>query len=255
MPDPTDFVTDLPADFEIFGDAVDTTLEAIETKLDVITTEGDLIVGDASGEPVRLPIGTAGQLLVSDGDTAEWATFSSGGMTLIASANPSAATTVSFTSIPTSFKSLIVVWTDVRQSITTGYFSVRLNNSTTNANYAFAARGALNSGTASNVITTTFEFESVSLFGTNQSSGVVSSHDTSGGTEFLRGHGSFEIFGADLTTAPKIVQWQSQGSKAGTSIGIFGDGRYSETAAITQIDFIRNSTQTITGTFRLYGIS
>jgi hypothetical protein len=23
MPDPTDFVTDLPADFEIFGDAVD----------------------------------------------------------------------------------------------------------------------------------------------------------------------------------------------------------------------------------------
>jgi frataxin-like iron-binding protein CyaY len=80
MPDPTDFVTDLPADFEIFGDAVDTTLEAIETKLDVITTEGDLIVGDASGDPVRVPIGTAGQILTSDGDTVEWVAPASSGV-------------------------------------------------------------------------------------------------------------------------------------------------------------------------------
>jgi hypothetical protein len=29
MPDPTDFVTDLPADFEIFGDAVDAQLKAL----------------------------------------------------------------------------------------------------------------------------------------------------------------------------------------------------------------------------------
>jgi hypothetical protein len=80
MPDPTDFVTDLPADFEIFGDAVDTTLEAIETKLDVITTEGDLIVGDASGDPVRVAIGAAGQVLASDGDTIEWADPASSGV-------------------------------------------------------------------------------------------------------------------------------------------------------------------------------
>jgi hypothetical protein len=72
MPDPTDFVTNLPADFEIFGDAVDTTLEAIETKLDVITTEGDLVVGDASGDPVRVPVGTVGQVLASDGTTIQW---------------------------------------------------------------------------------------------------------------------------------------------------------------------------------------
>lgn len=78
--EPTDFVTNLPADFEAFGDAVDTTLEAIETKLDVITTEGDLIVGDASGDPVRVPIGTAGQVLTSDGDTVEWVAPASSGV-------------------------------------------------------------------------------------------------------------------------------------------------------------------------------
>lgn len=50
---------------------------AIQTQLnakqaDVITTEGDLVVGDASGDPVRLPIGTSGYVLTSDGDTASW---------------------------------------------------------------------------------------------------------------------------------------------------------------------------------------
>lgn len=34
-----------------------------------ITTEGDLIVGDATGVPVRLPVGAAGEVLTSDGDT------------------------------------------------------------------------------------------------------------------------------------------------------------------------------------------
>jgi hypothetical protein len=76
MPDPTDFVTDLPADFEIFGDAVDATVD----RLDVITTEGDLIVGDASGDPVRVAIGAAGQVLTSDGDTIEWLDPASGGV-------------------------------------------------------------------------------------------------------------------------------------------------------------------------------
>jgi hypothetical protein len=82
MPDPTDFVTDLPADFEIFGDAVDATVDGIDdrvTDLEVITTEGDLIVGDASGDPVRVPVGTIGQVLASDGDTVEWITPAGGG--------------------------------------------------------------------------------------------------------------------------------------------------------------------------------
>jgi hypothetical protein len=38
-----------------------------------ITTEGDLVIGDASGDAVRLPIGALGTVLTSDGDTADWA--------------------------------------------------------------------------------------------------------------------------------------------------------------------------------------
>lgn len=55
---------------------------SIQTQLngkqaDVITTEGDLVIGNASGDPVRLPIGTATYVLTSDGTTASWAAPSS----------------------------------------------------------------------------------------------------------------------------------------------------------------------------------
>jgi hypothetical protein len=57
---------------------------AIQTQLDgkqadVITTEGDLVIGDASGDPVRLPIGGSGRVLTSDGTTASWEVASGGG--------------------------------------------------------------------------------------------------------------------------------------------------------------------------------
>jgi hypothetical protein len=87
MPDPTDFVTDLPADFEIFGDAVDATVDGIETVANaaipetLIDAAGDLIYGSAADTVARLGIGTAGQVLtVNSGATApEWADASGGG--------------------------------------------------------------------------------------------------------------------------------------------------------------------------------
>jgi len=45
---------------------------------DVITTQGDLVTGDASGDPVRLAIGTADQVLTSDGTALTWADASGG---------------------------------------------------------------------------------------------------------------------------------------------------------------------------------
>lgn len=40
MPDPTDLVTDLPADFEIFGDAVDASVFEVETLVDLNNQTG-----------------------------------------------------------------------------------------------------------------------------------------------------------------------------------------------------------------------
>ena len=70
MPDPTDFVTNLPADFETFGDAVDDTVKDLNPG----TTAGDVDYYTSSTAKARLGIGTAGQILtVNSGATApEW---------------------------------------------------------------------------------------------------------------------------------------------------------------------------------------
>lgn len=54
------------------GGTGQTSASAAFNALSPITTEGDLIVGDASGDSVRLPIGANGAYLVSNGTTAEW---------------------------------------------------------------------------------------------------------------------------------------------------------------------------------------
>lgn len=53
-----------------FATTVTNSIAAKQT--DVIITQGDLVIGDATGEESRLPLGTSGQMLVSDGTTASW---------------------------------------------------------------------------------------------------------------------------------------------------------------------------------------
>jgi len=102
MPTSTDLVTDLPADFEVFGQAVDTTLvdlkggttgqvlsKASNTDMDFtwqtqtagmtnpMTTTGDTIYSSSGSTPARLGIGSTGQVLTVSGGVPSWATPSS----------------------------------------------------------------------------------------------------------------------------------------------------------------------------------
>jgi hypothetical protein len=114
MPTATDLVTDLPADFEVFGQAVDTSLADLKggttgqvlaknTNADmdfvwvaqddsnaiqnaIVDAKGDLIGASAADTPARLAVGTNGQVLMADSSTAtglKWGTFSSSGYNLI----------------------------------------------------------------------------------------------------------------------------------------------------------------------------
>lgn len=60
------------------------------TDLEVITTQGDLMIGDANGDPIRLPIGPDGYTLVSDGVTAVWQEGGTGGPTNLSVTNVTA---------------------------------------------------------------------------------------------------------------------------------------------------------------------
>jgi hypothetical protein len=123
-PAPTDFVTDLPADFEIFADAVDASFAA---------DEGDLLVGGTSNIFEPLAIGAAGTVLTSDGDTAAWVAagaapisyslLNSGNITLPTGAN-------SFTvSGLTSFDNYIIFFRNVSSSSSNDFFNFRINAS------------------------------------------------------------------------------------------------------------------------------
>ena len=107
MPEPTDLVTNLPADFEVFGQAVDTDFvdllggttgqvlsKTSGTDLDFtwvaqsagmtnpMTTTGDSIYSSSGSTPARLGIGSAGQVLTVAGGIPSWATPSGGGKVL-----------------------------------------------------------------------------------------------------------------------------------------------------------------------------
>jgi hypothetical protein len=109
MPQNTDLVTDLPADFEVFGQAVATSMADLlggttgqvlsktsNTDMDftwvtsddanaiqntIVDAKGDLIGATAADTPARLAVGTNGQVLTADSTAATglaWATASSG---------------------------------------------------------------------------------------------------------------------------------------------------------------------------------
>jgi hypothetical protein len=68
MPDPTDLVTDLPADFEIFGDAVDASVYEIQTEVELnsqtgttytlVSADRGKLVSLANASPITLTIPT-----------------------------------------------------------------------------------------------------------------------------------------------------------------------------------------------------
>jgi hypothetical protein len=78
MPTATDLVTDLPADFEVFGQAVDTRLKALQPG----TTLGDIVYSSATANTsTRLPIGTTGQVLSVVAGVPAWQTGTTGDIT------------------------------------------------------------------------------------------------------------------------------------------------------------------------------
>jgi hypothetical protein len=117
MPTSTDLVTDLPADFEVFGQAVATSMADLlggttgqvlkkNTNADMdfvwsadaagmtnpMTTTGDTIYSSSGSTPARLGIGTTGQVLTVASGIPSWATPAGGayvGCSLYMSANQS----------------------------------------------------------------------------------------------------------------------------------------------------------------------
>jgi hypothetical protein len=95
LPTPTDLVTDLPADFDVALQGVDTRLKALQPG----TTLGDLAYSSATANTnTRLGIGSTGNVLTVTGGVPVWAAPAGGGKVLqVVQAEYSTGTTIATT--------------------------------------------------------------------------------------------------------------------------------------------------------------
>lgn len=128
MPTSSDLVTDLPADFEVFGQAVDTRLKALQPG----TTLGDLAYSSATANTnTRLAIGTTGQFLTVSGGVPAWTTPAGSNKQIaeITSGTMPAASSLSLTSL-TDYDTLIVRLDSVTMATSNASVMVTVNSDT-----------------------------------------------------------------------------------------------------------------------------
>lgn len=289
MPTSTDLVTDLPADFETFGQAVDTSLadlkggttgqvlsKASNTDMDftwvaqddsnaiqnaIVDAKGDLIAATAADTPARLGVGTNGQVLTADSTASTglvWATPSSGGgYTLIAETTASAVSSISYTSISGSYKHLLLLWDGLLHSTTGSQFTVRLNNDSSGL-YNTRMIGA----NGSTIINTAGSSEtSMGAIGSG-GVGLMGLSANVSSTSVNAPMGALWIY--NYASATKFKQFEAtggfynNGSAYHTNFTV--NGVYNSTTAVTQLDIVRLSgSATLTNdtntTLRLYGVN
>ena len=258
MPTSTDLVTDLPADFEVFGQAVDTALADLKggttgqvlkknTNADMdfvwgadggmtnpMTTTGDTIYSSSGSTPARLGIGTAGQVLqVNSGATApEWATFAAGGMTQLATGTLSG-TSTTISSISGSYRNLQLV---IQNSLPASQAGMALRfNADTTTNYLTTSTSVINTTVNSTYMT------------------VGQDQHTSGANLIVVDISDY----ANATTRKSLRSLAITANNATPGLNLIGYiGSWSGTSAITSISmgFAGFATSATGGTYYLYGV-
>lgn len=237
-PDDTALVKDGASAIRTLGSSIDTTTK----NLNPSTTFGDIEYrGSTANTNVRLPIGSAGQVLTVSSGVPAWATASAGGMTSIASGSLSGSS-VSLTSIAGTYKDLILVVRDF-------YFA---------ANAQF--RLQLNSNTGSVYWNAVVENDH-----TNATSTVAVGFQTS----FIRLSASLSVINADNnnvsvieikdyanTSSNKLIEVNSSFISSGSNrLNTPNSATFNNTTAISSIQIFPDGTTFSGGTYILYGVS
>lgn len=261
-PDDTDLVKDGASAIRTLGSSIDTTLKAqIDAQIpdSIFDAKGDLLSATAADTPARLAVGTNGQYLKANSATStglEWADVSAGGMTLIQETTASALSSLSFTSIPSTYTDLVLVWQGVYHSASSTLFDIRLNNDS-GSNYYYSQKFC-NPGVSTFYGTTT-----VVGYGSGQDMALFSKDNNITSTDLHKStQGIFIVHNYSSTTKVKYTTYNTRYWNVPNG-DIFGHLQsstiWNSTAAVTSIDIFRG---TGSGTFsnatntsiRLYGV-
>jgi len=243
LPTSSDLVTDLPADFDVALQGVDTRLKALQPG----TTAGDLVYSSATANTnTRLALGTAGQVLqVNSGATApEWATASSGALTLInrTSFSDVATTTTSFDDVFSSTYTQYIVRIETLFAATGTddlLIQMRYAGPTTETG---AYYGATNSSA--------YNTSALTYVGTNGASALTLVPNIGSTTERGAGQINFSRVGNTSEASSMYGQYTT----ASSSLATFNGG--TAYVARTYTGFILSSSSSnITGTVSVYGMA
>jgi len=222
-PDDTALVKDGASAIRSLGSSIDTTTKALNPS----TTLGDMEYRSSTANTnTRLAIGTSGQVLTVNGSgVPAWTTISSGGMTLI-STTTLTGSSVNITSIPATYKDLVLVVRNYRPSTADG-LKCRINgDSTANRHNYDAVNNASMAGVAKAFTTTSFT--------------IQDSNNTSAGT----GLSYTEFFDYTNTATWKFGRFWSITTEP-TNTAEFrwynGAWAYNQTGAISSLTLFPNS--------------
>jgi hypothetical protein len=234
LPTSTDLVTDLPADFDVALQGVDTRLKALQPG----TTLGDLAYSSATANTnTRLAVGTSGQVLAVSGGVPAWTTLASaGGMTLLSTTTLSGATTT-ISSINQTYVNLQVVFSGITITTAGNTISIYVNG-TQNQTLGIGQRGV----DLTNSIQSTVTNIPVPL---NSTLGTVADNC------FV-----LNLYNYNSTTRPK--PFQMAGFAENNSVqSVFGhlEGAIRTNSAISSITFDSSGGTSFTaGTVLIYGV-
>ena len=239
-PDDTALVKDGAAAIRTLGSSIDSTLKTqIDAQIpdSLLTTKGDLIAATGASTPARLAVGTNDQVLVADSTAAtglKWATASSGSYTQIATGTLSS-TSVVISSIPQTYKELVLTLDNPQTSGTTGSLCFRVN-AKTSAYYSNMI--SMNATTITNNANTDRFLTNIALAGAG---GLLSN-----ATIYFPNYTAVNGAGAPAMYGVK------EDDNGGNFTTYFPSQLFS---AITSITLLGNTGQTLTGgTYTLYGV-
>ena len=265
MPTATDLVTDLPADFEVFGQAVATSMADLlggttgqvlskTTNADMdftwVTTDdtnaiqnsimdakGDLIGATAADTPARLAVGTNNQVLTADSTQAtglKWATPSTGALTLITTTSFSAAAAMSVNNVFTSTYTNYLI--QFKLAVTTGtvdiYYKERSGGVDDSDFYYYASTKVTSGGTVTGT------------GAANTTAFTICNTNTDG-------YGSIIVYSPNVATNT-YYDWKTMDFSPNT---VNGGGLHASTPTTCDGFSIIPASSTITGTVSVYGYS